>query len=130
VQLLLDAGADVNASLDAQSLQNALSAAVSSKSWDLVKLLVEQGARINVPLREDQASALEEAAFSSSDKIVEFLVDSEAEFDVADGYGGFRTVLAKEVEYDTESLCKELRDTYNAKLQRIEDRFFREYIVN
>ncbi|OJD11141.1 hypothetical protein AJ78_08024 [Emergomyces pasteurianus Ep9510] len=103
VQLLLDAGADVNAPLPVGRNRSALSAAASAGYLDFVKLLIKHGARINVPLPVNQMSPLEAAASAGWHHIVDFLTDSWAEAEEEVGGGNdvfFRAYFGRKAGFD------------------------------
>lgn len=105
VELLLGAGADVNAKPARSNGCTALTAAIRQGHLNIVKLLIERGADVNArPSRHHKYTALAEAVGAAHINIVELLVASGADvnaptgitgklaFDIASGLGLFPIV--------------------------------------
>ena len=96
VRLLIEGGADVRLATNGNSTPLMLAAGIANKmdrptkeeysnALEIAKLLVEKGADVNA-LGENNWTPLHGAAYSGSDEIVQFLVDSGATLDLIDGY--------------------------------------------
>ena len=80
---LVKAVADVNLSLPTHPTGNALSAAAASNQEDSVKLLIELGADVNVPLASEYGSALATAASWAGTEAMSNLVGAGADVNLA-----------------------------------------------
>ena len=96
VRLLIEGGADVRLGTYGNSTPLMLAAGIANKmdrptkeeysdALVIAKLLVEKGADVNA-VGENDWTPLHGAAYSGSDGIVQFLVDSGATLDLIDGY--------------------------------------------
>ena len=96
VRLLIEGGADVRLGTYGNSTPLMLAAGIANKmdrptkeeysdALEIAKLLVEKGADVNA-VGENDWTPLHGAAYSGSDGIVQFLVDSGATLDLIDGY--------------------------------------------
>jgi len=96
VRLLIEAGADVRLATEGNSTPLMLAAGIANKmdrptkqeysnALEIAKLLVEKGADVNA-VGENDWTPLHGAAYSGSDEIVQFLVDSGATLDLIDTY--------------------------------------------
>jgi ankyrin repeat protein len=84
VRLLLDNGADINATRDGSDA-TALMNAVKGSNVEVVKLLIEKGADVNtvVEMGDENMTAMDFAAISGNVEILKMLIEKDAHFNGA-----------------------------------------------
>ena len=88
VQIILDAGADVNKGAFRQGYSALAVAAMDNDDINVTKLLIDAGADVNVANKNFIfSSALMTAAWDGSPEIVELILDNDANIDIKNLYG-------------------------------------------
>ena len=99
IQLLLNAGADINAAASPKWGRTALQAAVEAGEIPIINLLIQNGANCNALAAEsDGATALQFAARKGSIYIVLLLLRAGAEINAPSSAAGGRTALEEAAE--------------------------------
>ena len=102
MQLLLDAGADVNVDLgpEAPDSNTIIGYAAHHGQVDSIRLLLKAGAHPDIPpIGEDQSSALQAAAMSGSEQIIDILLQAGADVNVPPSpYGGVTALQAAAIQ--------------------------------
>jgi len=87
IQLLIDAGADIN--ILTFEGKTALMYAVGACRYNAVKLLIELGADVNIISNNNYMNALNLAAYNCKIEIIELFMNTDADWDIKTNTGDF-----------------------------------------
>jgi hypothetical protein len=100
VKLLIEHGADVNASCYIDSFETPLHRAVVDDNIEIAKLLIQNGADVNARRSFDGLTPLHLAALNGYSKMVRLLLENGADPSIRDNFGNTASELAREEDHE------------------------------